>query len=1172
MPNTNQTDAHVASHSRLISGFRPPTSPDFEGTHVAENWKLFKRKWNNFSIISNLAEQSDDYQVAMLGHTLGDQGLKLLDGFSFSSDSPTVGEILSKFDQFAVGEINETYERFIFNNRDQNAGETFDTFLSAIRTLIKTCNYDSASQDSLIRDRIVLGILDKETQKLLLRERNLNLELCINICRSSENALTHGRAISLDPSINKISNSMSSLQHRKPAKYRAASKQPQASKECLFCGLTHLFRKDQCPAWGKTCNKCKNKNHFEAKCKLNNIHKIDEEPNSDSNSISGDDMWVNSVSNNPVKSNQIFCHMHINEQIVKFQIDTGAAVNLLPIKYVSRHDQIRPTSKRLKLWNDAPLKPIGVIQLDLLNPKNSKCFRVEFVVVKENFTPLLGLKTVTDMKLINVNYKQMDHVNAINVFDGFPDVFDGDLGSLPGVVSLQIDESISPVISAARRIPISLRPKLKTELDRLVKIGVISPVEEPTTWVNQIVIVEKKNSEIRICLDPRELNKALKREHFQLPILEDTLYNMTESRIFSKLDLSSGYWHIKLDKSSSFLTTFQTCYGRYRWNRLPFVSDMLSRAPLPDQPKSELVTVNLVNFSPVKPHMLQRIKSETANDEVLCILMMVIGKGWPEGKEVTPSCILPYFDYRDELSVMDGIIMRGDRVVIPGSMRREMKEKVHAGHLGINSCVRRARDLLFWPGMSGDVRQYVQACHTCATFSDRQPPETLFLHEIPDHPWETVGSDIFTIKERSYLVTVDYYSGFFEIDFLLDTLSKTVITKLKHHFARHGIPIKFISDGGPQYTSELFKAFEIKWNFNHEYSSPGNSKANGAAEAAVKQAKRLLKKCVHSNEDPYIGLLNIRNTPTESLNSSPAQRLFCRRTRTMLPIVSSLLISDPMSKSEFKLKKEMRRNDIAVRENQTRHDLKPLLSGDKVVIEPYKRGDSHWHPATVHKAIKPRTYEVTTNDGRQIRRNRQQLRHKPNLDIPQSSPTISSKSLSNKPEHVLDSPTCSHPIVLSEPLNETSSNGSPDPYQTRFGRQIKPVQRLNFNTHQFFIVRTKQRNYGRRQKEVNNVRKFLFETKYINQNKSIDISLLPPCQASLRLHTLRSNVVARIWKLSDEAQIQMPDLSQHGWTINNSIRWIEKAFPDELEDLLLTEETETVYADDEESEEDNDSE
>ena len=113
--------------------------------------------------------------------------------------------------------------------------------------------------------------------------------------------------------------------------------------------------------------------------------------------------------------------------------------------------------------------------------------------------------------------------------------------------------------------------------------------------------------------------------------------------------------------------------------------------------------------------------------------------------------------------------------------------------------------------------------------------------------------------------------------------------------------------------------------------------------------------------------------------------------------------------------------------------------------------------------------------------------------------------------------------------------------------------------------------YGRRQKEVNSVRNFLFESKYLNQNKSIDISLLPHCQASLRLHTLRSNVVARIWKLSDEAQIQLPNLSQHGWTIDNGIKWIDKAFPDELEDLLLTEEAETVYEDDEESEEENDS-
>ena len=105
---------------------------------------------------------------------------------------------------------------------------------------------------------------------------------------------------------------------------------------------------------------------------------------------------------------------------------------------------------------------------------------------------------------------------------------------------------------------------------------------------------------------------------------------------------------------------------------------------------------------------------------------------------------------------------------------------------------------------------------------------------------------------------MDYYSNFFEIDFLKETLSEDVITKLKHHFARHGVPNTVISDGGPQYTSHKFKMFSEKWGFSHKMSSPGNSKANGAA--AVKIAKRLLRKCRTAHEDPYLGILNLRNT------------------------------------------------------------------------------------------------------------------------------------------------------------------------------------------------------------------------------------------------------------------------------------------------------------------------
>ena len=160
--------------------------------------------------------------------------------------------------------------------------------------------------------------------------------------------------------------------------------------------------------------------------------------------------------------------------------------------------------------------------------------------------------------------------------------------------------------------------------------------------------------------------------------------------------------------------------------------------------------------------------------------------------------------------MQDGIILRGHRVIIPTSMRREIKEKVHAGHLGINSCIRRAKDMVYWPGVSKEIRQFVESCDTCASMPDKQSLEPLVMHEMPSRAWEKVATDIFTIDARNYLITVDYFSNFFEIDYLLDTTSETVIAKLKHHFAHHGIPDKVVSDGGPQYTSQSFRNFSRK--------------------------------------------------------------------------------------------------------------------------------------------------------------------------------------------------------------------------------------------------------------------------------------------------------------------------------------------------------------------------
>ena len=180
--------------------------------------------------------------------------------------------------------------------------------------------------------------------------------------------------------------------------------------------------------------------------------------------------------------------------------------------------------------------------------------------------------------------------------------------------------------------------------------------------------------------------------------------------------------------------------------------------------------------------------SPTEQDGALQKLRRVITNGWTRELADVEAEVKPYFSYRDELTTQDGIILRGDRIVIPTSMRKEVKQKAHAGHMAINACIRRARDLVFWPGLSKEIRQLVESCKTCARHANKQQPETLHMHPVPDRPWAKVGTDLFTISGRDYLVTVDYFSNFYEIDFLADTLLETIIGKLKNHFARHGIP------------------------------------------------------------------------------------------------------------------------------------------------------------------------------------------------------------------------------------------------------------------------------------------------------------------------------------------------------------------------------------------------
>ena len=159
---------------------------------------------------------------------------------------------------------------------------------------------------------------------------------------------------------------------------------------------------------------------------------------------------------------------------------------------------------------------------------------------------------------------------ADEIVAAYPEVFQRELGALPGTVHLEVEQGATPVVAPPRRVPTSLKEKLRKELDRLQQLEVIAPIDEPTPWVSSLAVAVKKSGALRICIDPRPLNTALKRERYQLPVLEDILPELSKAKVFSTVDLKSGYWHCVLAPESSVLTTFATPYGRYRWIRLPF--------------------------------------------------------------------------------------------------------------------------------------------------------------------------------------------------------------------------------------------------------------------------------------------------------------------------------------------------------------------------------------------------------------------------------------------------------------------------------------------------------------------------------------------------------------------------------------------------------------------------
>lgn len=1262
---------------------QPPPKLQLTG-NVAENWRRFKQRFELYLSAIDADGKEDRVKASMFLHVIGDEALEVYNNFVFEEgDKMKLDKILQRFEAYCIPKRNVTYERHRFFTCVQKQGETIDQYVTELRNRSKTCEFGELT-DSLIKDRIVCGIPDSALRERLLREQELNLEKALVLCRAAETVKSQVKELvsenctvdALKKQVRKSSNA------QKDKRLTGGTRDPPDSsrKQCHRCGTQHLPRK--CPAYGKNCNECGKPNHYARCCKSekkrSQVHAVNE------NEV--EEFYIDMVSQNVQKQKDWMIPLQVQNETIQFKLDTGAQVNVIS---ESVYNELKPRPK----LHDAKVKVTGYAGTDI--PVKGKCLaRVTyketvhillFIVVPKEVQAILGLVACEKLNLVKrVLVIESGLENDYNsMMQEYRDLFKG-LGCLPGEHTIRIDKTVPPVIHPCRKVPFALRHELKAELDRMEDLGVIQKIDEPTEWVSSLVIVDKKNGKLRICLDPRDLNKAIKREHFKLPTREEIMAQFANAKYFSKLDASSGFWQLKLDETSSKLCTFNTPFARYRFLRLPFgiasapevyhktihlvyehiegvdtsmddiiiwgatkeehdsrlrrvleatrnanlklnrdkcllgvseltfvgdivsskgirpdpmkvsaienmprpqckkdvqrfmgminymgkfipnlsekiaplrwltekknewdwnqeqekawqqlkkvlteepvlrfydparpmkissdasktglgavllqkyeedwqpvayasrsmtgaetryaqiekellsitfaserfhqfiagqtvsvetdhkplialflkplndcplriqrlmiklqrytlnvsyipgkfmyTADTLSRAVDPKAPAINKTAeevqayVNMVTLSlPVADAKMQLIREETEKDQTLKQLKQVVLTGWPQVRQQCVSDIQEYWNCRAELTVVDDMIYKGSKIVIPKSLQKMMLEKVHEGHLGMEKCKRRAREVMFWPRINKEISDLVSLCQTCLKYRPRNPSEPLMPHPVPQRPYQKVGADLFTCNNKDFLIVTDYYSLYPEVCGLSSTSAENVITCMKSIFSRHGIPTEVFTDNGPQFSCASFKTFSDAWDFVHTTSSPHFPQSNGLAEKSVGIVKKLMRKAKDSRSDFYKALLVYRSTPLEC-GYSPSQLLMGRRIRSNLPVKEELLEIEEGRR--VRQHKESERSKQKIYYDMKVRHLPELHEGDGVRLK--DKEDTWGKKGTVLEKVQPRSYTIQTEDGAVLRRNRCDILKEPELNRANSgSETLQDTVMPNSDE------------------------------------------------------------------------------------------------------------------------------------------------------------------------------
>lgn len=397
-------------------------------------------------------------------------------------------------------------------------------------------------------------------------------------------------------------------------------------------------------------------------------------------------------------------------------------------------------------------------------------------------------------------------------------------------------------------------------------------------------------------------------------------------------------------------------------------ADVLSRLPLPEAPSDIPLpgeTILLLDTLH-EPVSATKIKHWTDRDPLLSSVRRMVQKGWQYTSE---EKMRPFNQRKDELSVQDGCILWGSRVVVPQAGRATVLAEIHQGHPGVSRMKGLARGVVWWPGIDVDIEGMVKDCHQCQT--NRKAPASAPLHpwEWPARPWARIHIDhAGPFQGKLFLVVVDAHSKWLEVVPVSSTSSRITIDALRSIFATHGLPEMLVSDNGTAYTSVEFQTFMKRNGVRHVTSAPYHPSSNGLAERAVQTFKEGLKKTSATESDLPTRLARFlfqyRITPHSTTGVSPAELLMGRRPRSHLdllhPMVESRVLS---SQARQKAGHDQHARDRA------------FVVGDEVYVRNFA-GGSRWLPGVVTAIKGPLSYEVKLLDDRVVRRHIDHVRQR----------------------------------------------------------------------------------------------------------------------------------------------------------------------------------------------------